>query len=217
MPIKIALADDHTIVRNGLRALLEKEADFEVVCEVADGRAAVRCIGESAPDLMLMDVAMPELNGIEATRQLRRDHPEVRVIALSMHSDRRYVVEMLKAGAQGYLLKDCAQDELARAVRAVAGGQSYLSPAISDVVVSDYLQLVEGGVATPASKLTAREREVLQLVAEGSSTRVIAERLGVSVKTIETHRQQVMRKLDLHSVAELTKYAVREGLTSVDA
>jgi DNA-binding NarL/FixJ family response regulator len=215
MAIRVVLADDHTIVRDGLKLLLEKEAGFEIVAEVGDGRSAIRAAREHAPDVVIMDVAMPDLNGIEATRQLVSERSGVRVLALSMHSDRRFVVEMLRAGARGYLLKDCAQEELSRAVATVADGSTYLSPSISDVVVRDYIERLGAAGGDPMADLSGREREVLQLLAEGCSTRDIATALHVSNKTVETHRQQLMRKLDLHSVAELTKFAVREGLTGL--
>lgn len=216
-PISVVLADDHTILREGLKMLLAHEPDIEIVGDAAEGRGAVALVREKSPAVVVMDVAMPDLNGIEATRQILAEQPKTRVIALSMHSDRRYVVEMLKAGATGYLLKDCACDELARAIRIVANRQTYLSPSISDAVVRDYLQRLVGVASEPGSLLSPREREVLQLLAEGNGTRDIANGLHVSVKTIESHRAQIMKKLDLHSIAELTKYAVREGLTSLES
>jgi two-component system response regulator NreC len=215
MGLRILLVDDHQIVRQGLRTLLEKELDMEVVAEAGDGRAAVRLTREVSPQVVIMDVAMPDLNGIEATRQIVTEFPHVKVIALSMHADRRFVANMLKAGASGYLLKDAAFEELAQAIRTVAANRTYLSPAVSDIVVKDYLKGPKEE-ATAFSLLTAREREVLQLLAEGKSTREIADCLYVSVKTVETHRQQIMSKLDIRSVAELTKYAIREGLSSLD-
>jgi DNA-binding NarL/FixJ family response regulator len=226
--INILLVDDHKIVREGLRSLLEAEDDFRVVAEAADGRAAVELAREHSPAVVVMDIAMPQLNGIEATRQIINSLPRAKVIALSMHSDRRFMSEMLRAGASGYLLKDAASEELIQAIRTVVGGNVYLSPQITDVVVDDYLRrLPDGGALAPAhghgaargafTALTAREREVLQLMSEGKATKQIAMILHVSIKTVETHRRQLMEKLDLHSVAELTKYAIREGLTTVDA
>jgi len=216
MVTKVLIADDHQIVRQGLRTLLEKEPDLKVVAEAEDGRSTVRLARETQPEVIIMDVAMPDLNGIEATRQIVSELPKAKVIALSMYADRRFVVNMLKAGASGYLLKDCAFEELTRAIRAVLAHKTYLSPGVSDIVVKDYMT---GGSALETSVfsvLTPREREVLQLMSEGKSTNQIAYCLHVSVKTIETHRQQVMHKLKMHSVAELTKYAIREGLTTLE-
>jgi two-component system response regulator NreC len=215
MSTRVLIADDHKIFREGLRALLEKQRGIEVVAEAKDGLEAVRFAQKLIPDVVIMDVAMPEKNGIEATRETLEVLPKTKVIALSMHSDRRFVLQMLKAGAVGYLLKDSAFEELAAAIQAVASGQTYLSPKITDVVIKEYLHSQARSEASVFTILTHREREVLQLLAEGKSTKEIAATLHVSVKTIETHRQQVMDKLDIHSVAELTKYAIREGLTSL--
>jgi DNA-binding NarL/FixJ family response regulator len=218
MSIRVLIADDHKIMLAGLRSLLEKQTDIEVVGEADNGRKAVQMAQEKKPDVIVMDVSMPDLNGIEATKQIIESLPETRVIALSMHSDKRFVMGMLRAGASGYLLKDCASQELANAIDQVAGGKKYLSPEITGVVIDDFL--MGGGsseeVATAASQLSPREREVLQLIAEGWSTKQIASHLYVSIKTIETHRRQIMKKLDLHSIADLTKYAIREGLTSIE-
>jgi DNA-binding NarL/FixJ family response regulator len=213
--IKVLIADDHAILREGLRSLIAAEPDMEVSAQAETGRAALRMAAELRPDVVIMDIAMPDLNGMEATRQLLRTIPGARVIGLSMHADKRFVAGMLEAGACGYLLKDSAFDELARAIRTVGSGQTYLSPAIAGTVVEEYLT---GGAGPqgPAASLTPREREVLQLIAEGLSTKRIASRLGVSVKTVETHRRQMMEKLGVQSVAELTKYAIREGLTSIE-
>lgn len=215
MSIRILLADDHKIVRDGLRSLLEKESDMEVVAEADNGRAAVRLAVEILPDVVVMDIAMPDLNGVEATRQIIAGAAKIKVIALSMHADKRYVMEMLKAGASGYLLKDSAFDELAGAIRVVLGNRTYLNPQISEMVIGDYVQQLQKGDGSVFSILSAREREVLQLLAEGNSTAQIADRLCVSVKTVETYRQHIMDKLNIRSVAELTKYAIREGLTSL--
>jgi len=217
MSIKILLADDHKITREGLRLLLEKQPDMDVVAEAEEGRAAVRWARELLPHVVIMDVTMPDLNGMEATRQIVGECPGVKVIALSMHSDNLFVTEMLKSGASGYLLKDCAFEELARAIRAVVGGKTYLSPAISGVVIDDYLHRLSKSDFSDSEVLTDREREVLQLLAEGKSTKQIALKLHISVKTVETHRRQIMNKLDIHTVAELTKYAIRKGLTSLEA
>ncbi len=217
MTIRILIADDHQIVREGLRNLLEREPDMRVVAEADDGRATVRMVREISPEVVIMDVAMPDLNGIEATRQILAEFPKIKVIALSMYADQRFVLNMLKAGASGYLLKDCAFEELARAIRLVMSHKTYLSPGVTDIVVKDYTSGGNSsGQPSVFSTLSPREREVLQLMAEGKSTSQIAGLLHVSVKTIETHRQQVMHKLDIHSVAELTKYALREGLTFLE-
>ena len=216
MSIKILLADDHKITREGLRSLLEKQPDMEVVAEAEDGRSAVRLVRELLPDVVIMDVSMPDLNGVEATRQILREHGNVKIIALSMHSDTLFVAEMLKNGASGYLLKDCAFEELAQAIQTVVAGKTYLSPVISGVVVDDYLHQLSRADFSSSDVLTDREREVLQLMAEGKSTKQIALKLHISVKTVETHRRQIMNKLDIHSVAELTKYAIRKGLTSLE-
>ena len=217
MGIRVLIADDHKIMLAGLRSLLEKQTDFDVVAEAENGRKAVQMAQEKKPDVVVMDVSMPDLNGIEATTQIVESLPGTRVIALSMHSDKRFVMGMLRAGASGYLLKDCASQELANAIHQVAGGRKYLSPEITGVVIDDFLLGASSGeVATATSLLSAREREVLQLIAEGWSTKQIASHLYVSIKTIETHRRQIMKKLDLHSIADLTKYAIREGLTSIE-
>jgi DNA-binding NarL/FixJ family response regulator len=215
MKIRILLADDHRLMCAGLHSLLDKEGDLEVVGEAFDGRTAVQLAEELTPHVVVLDVAMPDLNGIEATRQILKHAPDSRVLALSMHSDRRYVSEMLLAGASGYLLKDCALEELAQAIRIVHSGQRYLSPKIASTVVDEYVRRVSADRSTAMSVLSDREREVLQLLAEGRSTKEIAAQLHVSPKTVETHRRQVMHKLDLHSVAQLTKFAVKEGLTSL--
>jgi two-component system response regulator NreC len=215
MGIKVLIADDHQIVRDGLRSLLEKEPEMEVVGEAEGGRTLLKLLREVTPDVIIMDVAMPDLNGIEATRQIIHEHPTVKVIALSMHDDRRFVINMLKLGASGYLLKDCAFRELAKAIRlVVTANKIYLSPGITDIVVNNYVM----GPATESlvyTILTPREREVLQLIAEGKTSSQIAESLCVSVKTVESHRHQIMGKLKKRSVADLTKYAIREGITSV--
>jgi DNA-binding NarL/FixJ family response regulator len=214
--IRILLADDHGIIREGLRALLAKQNGMEVVAEADNGRSAVQLAKKLHPTVAVIDVSMPDLNGFEATRQIVASVPGVKVLALSMHSDKRYVSEMLKAGASGYLLKDCAFEEVSHAIAAVLRGEVYLSPRIVGVVIADYLNQSAGQETTPDAALSAREREVLQLIAEGRTTKQIAVSLNVSPKTIETHRHQIMEKLDMHSVAELTKYAIRQGLTSLD-
>ena len=216
MSIRILLADDHKITRQGLRSLLDKQSDMEVVAEAEEGRTAVRLVRELLPDVVIMDVSMPDLNGMEAARQITREFGNVKIVALSMHSDSLFVTEMLKSGALGYLLKDCAFEELARAIRTVVAGKTYLSPSISGVVVDDYLHRLSKADFSGLDVLTSREREVLQLLAEGKSTKQIALKLHISVKTVETHRRQIMNKLDIHTVAELTKYAIRKGLTSLE-
>jgi DNA-binding NarL/FixJ family response regulator len=215
MSIRILLADDHKIMREGLKALIDKQRDMVVIGEAEDGRTTVRLAGELSPDIVIMDISMPDMNGIEATRQIVNHGSGIKVVALSVHSDRRFVAEMLNAGASGYLLKDCAFEELVNAIRTVASGKSYLSPSITDLMIKDYRHILSKETLSVFSLLTAREREVLQLIAEGRSTKEIAHDLNVSVKTIETHRQQIMERLDLHSIADLTKYAVKEGLTTL--
>ncbi len=215
MTIRVLLADDHAMIRQGLRALIEKEDGMSVAAEAEDGRRAVELTAELAPDVVVMDVGMPNLNGIEATRRIIEADSDVKVLALSMHSDKRFVKEMFFAGASGYLLKDSAFQELVLAIRTLASSRTYLSPGVTDAVIKDFVNRpveIEGSVF---SVLTGRQREVLQLTAEGMSTKDIAAQLRVSVKTVESHRQKVMAKLDVHSIAELTKYAVREGLTSI--
>jgi DNA-binding NarL/FixJ family response regulator len=217
MKTKILLADDHRIMREGLKSLLDDQADMEVIAEAENGRRAIELVDELEPNVVVMDIGMPELNGIEATRRIVADHADTKVIALSMHSDRRFMAEILKVGASGYLLKDGAFEELAGAIRTVVANKMYLSPRIADVVVEDYVRNMPHGQPSAFAALTAREREVLQLLAEGKATKKAAAFLHVSVKTVETHRRSIMTKLDIHSVAELTKYAIREGLTSVEA
>ncbi len=218
MSIRILLADDHAIVRHGLSQAIEQEEDMEIVGQAKDGLEAVEKARELSPDAMIMDISMPDLNGIEATSQILRESPNVKIIALSMHSAKRFVTEMLKAGATGYLLKDCDCDELTTAIRAVAEGKTYLSPSISDVVVNDMVRGEERDQdqSTVFTVLTAREREVLQLMAEGNTTKHIGLLLHISPKTVEAHRLRVMNKLEIDNVAQLTKYAIREGLTSAE-
>ena len=216
MPIKILLADDHSITRDGLKALLEKERGMTVVAEADTGSQAVRLTAEHIPDVVVLDINMPELNGIEAARRILSESPQVKIIALSMYSEQRYVSGMLKAGVSGYVLKSSTFDELAQAIRAVMKNQGYLSQKIAHVVMKDYTDCLNGIHESPISSLTSREIEVLQLIAEGLSTNKIADHLCVSVKTISTHRRQLMDKLKVGSVAELTKIAIREGLVSLD-
>ena len=215
MSIKILLADDHEIMREGLKSLLEKQGDITVIGQAEDGRTTVKLARELSPDIVIMDISMPDMNGIEATRQIVIRDSRIKVIALSVHSDKRFVIEMLHAGASAYLLKDCAFGELVNAVRAVIVNHSYLSPEITDAMIKDYKDILSKKPLSAFSILTNREREVLQLLAEGKTTKDIAARLNVSVKTIETYRHQIMDKLHIHSLADLTKYAIKEGLTSL--
>lgn len=213
--ITILLADDHALMRDGLRALLEREPDMTLVAEAGDGRLAVELAKETRPDVAVIDAAMPVLNGIEATRQIASTLPETKVLALSMHSDRRFVSGMLTAGAMGFVLKECAYQELIEGVRAVVNNQTYLSPRIVSIVTEGFVAGAKGAQPSPCGQLTQREREVLQLLVEGLTTKDISDGLGVSVKTVETHRRHIMEKLELRSVAELTKFAIREGMTGV--
>lgn len=205
---RILLVDDHAVVRQGFRMILAAQADLEVVGEAADGLAAVDLAQRIEPDVIVMDVSMPGLNGIEATRRIAETVSRCRVLALSMHRDAVYVREILRAGARGYLLKDAIDQDLVNAVRAVAQGQGYLSPAVSDAVLSDYRK----HVTDPIDLLTSREREVLQLIAEGQTNKEIATRLHLSVYTVEAHRGRIMEKLNLHSSGELVRFAIRNGL-----
>ncbi len=217
MRFQILLADDHQILRQGLAALLTKESDMQVVGEASDGRTAVALAKQLKPQIVVMDVAMPDLNGIDATRQILAEMPQTKIIALSMHSDKRFVVGMLKAGAAGYLLKHCALEELVNAIRVVISNRTYLSPDIAGMVIEDFLLQSKTLDTSAFGILTLREREVLQLYAEGKITRQIAELLHLSIKTVESHRKQIMEKLGFQSFAELIKYAIREGLTSLEA
>ena len=241
MPTRVLLVDDHKIMRQGLKSLLEREGDIQVVGEAEDGRTALAMVESLKPDVVLMDISMPGLNGIDATRRTLELAPRVKVLALTAHSDRTMVREILRAGAVGFVVKDTAVDELVRAVRTAITGRVYLSPRVAGTVVEGFVKDTSpdangfggGDVSTNRAtaaaaaallheppgvfaRLTAREREVLQLMAEGKATKEVARALSVSVKTAETHRRAIMGKLDMHSVAELTKYAVREGLTTLD-
>ena len=216
MSVRILLADDHAIVRQGLRSLLEKEPDMEVVGEAEDGRVALNLVRELVPDIVIMDITMPNLNGVDATHEIVSEFPKVKVIALSIHSHKRFVADMLKAGASGYILKECLFDEFVQAIRTVAGGGTYLSPRITGVVVEDYVERLSTVAESQLDKLTVREHEVLQLLAEGKSTKQIALEMHVSTKAVEANRRKIMEKLHAHSIAELTKIAILEGLTSVE-
>jgi len=216
MTTRVLLADDHRILRQGLRSLLSAQEDFEIIGEADDGRSAVEMAERLAPHVIVMDIGMPDLNGIDATRQIIARMPSVRVIALSAYADRRLIAEVLKAGASGYLLKESAFEELAEAIRTAAARKVYLSPKIAAELVEDYVRMSKDPGPSVFESLSPREREVLQLIAEGHSTKEVARTLKVSVKTVETHRRQLMNKLELFSVAELTRYAIREGLVSLE-
>jgi len=206
--IRILLADDHAVVRRGFQMILAEQSDMEIVGEAGNGREALELAAKLKPDVVVMDVAMPELNGIEATRRMAENAPHARVLALSMHKDSVYVREILRAGARGYLLKDSVAADLVSAVRAIAAGEGYLSPAVSDAVLDDYRR----HVTNPIDLLTSREREVLQMLAEGKTNKEIAGILNLSVYTVDAHRGRIMEKLNLHSINELVRFAVRNGL-----
>lgn len=214
--MKVLIAEDHGVVRQGLRALIEDKPDIEVVGEAEDGLKVVELAKQLSPDVILMDITMPNLNGVEATRFIREENPNIRIIALSVHFDKHFVLEMLRAGASGYVLKSYLFDEVLRALRAVNADQHYLSPKITDIVLDDYIPFISKANESKGEHLTARERQVIQLLAEGKTTKQIALHLHVSPKTVDSNRRQVMNKLGISSVAELTKYAIREGLTSAE-
>ena len=216
MTIRILIADDHRIIREGLRSLLGAEPDLEVVGQAKNGREAIRLARDLSPEVVLLDVSMPDMNGMEATTQILEDLPHVKVIALSMHKDEHFVAGMLLAGASGYLLKDCSIEELAGAVRSVMSGGVHLSPGITPIVIRRYMDHIVEKEILLRPPLSSRENEVLQLVAEGKTSRAIASALHISTKTVETHRRQIMQKLGVNTVADLTKYAVRTGVTSVE-
>jgi two-component system response regulator NreC len=212
-PVRILLADDHTVMRNGLRLLLERQPNLQVVGEAADGRQAVALSESANPDVVIMDIGMPNLNGIEAARQIVTHNPRTAIAILSMHSDESYVIRALKAGARAYLLKDSAEADLLAAVRALSEGKSFFSPAISRILVEDYMrQLERQGAEDTYELLTNREREILQLLAEGKTNKEVAAMLNLSLYTVETHRTHILQKLNLHSVPELILYAVRKGI-----
>ncbi len=214
--IRVLLVDDHQMMRDGLRKILTDEDDIEVIGEADDGRGALEMAGKLEPAVVIMDVGMRQMNGIDATRRIRERWPKVKVMALSTHSDKRYVLNMLQAGASAYVLKEAASDDLLRAVRTVSQGLTYLSPEIAGIVVDGCVSPSIPEEPSAYSLLATREREVLQLIAEGRTSKQIANQLGITVHTVESHRRNISKKLDLHSVAELTKYAIREGLTSLE-
>jgi len=213
----VLLVDDHKMMRDGLRVLLEQQSELQVIGEADNGRTALELTASLQPDVVVMDVGLPGLNGVEATRQLTTDHPKVKVVALSMHSDKRYVLEMLNAGAAAYLLKNSASDELLRAITAVRSNGSFLSPVVATTVIEAAQRGGSRSHVEAANALSSREREVLQLIAEGLTSKEIGNRLHLAVRTIDSHRREISRKLDLHTVADLTKFAIREGLTFLES
>lgn len=213
--LSIVLADDHTILREGLRALLTADSNFEIVGEARDGREAVRCVEKVGPDLLLMDLSMPRMSGMDAIREIKKRYPETKVIALTVHKTEEYLLAALEAGADGFVLKDATHDELIMAIKNVMGGKSYLSPAVSEKVIEGYLQGKKSAQALSSwESLSQREREVLKLIAEGYKNKEIARDLCISLKTVEKHRANLMKKLDLHNAAALTVYAVDKGLVN---
>ena len=214
--ISVILIDDHVIMRDGLRQLLEAESDIEVIGEANNGRDAVKLALKKTPDIVIMDIAMSDMNGIEATRQINTENPKIKIIALSMHSERQIVVGILRAGASGYLLKDSTSIELVEAIRTVHLGRKYLSQKISDIVLQEISDVKKDTDEIGVDLLTNRECEILQLISEGNSTKRIAEVLFISPKTVESHRANIMEKLNIHNIPELTKYAIRAGITSLD-
>jgi DNA-binding NarL/FixJ family response regulator len=216
MKTLVMIVDDHQIVRDGLKAILHNQEGIGVIAEAENGRTALRLIKELQPEIVIMDIAMPDMNGIDATRRISSEHPDVKVLILSMHHDKRMVMEVFNAGARGYLLKECAADELLRAIRTILQRETYLSPKISSIVVKDLIKRKKEEIPSEIFSLSSREREVLQLLAEGKSMKEIAFTLDVSIKTVEAFRKRLMDKLKVNSIAELTKIAIREGLTSLD-
>ena len=216
MAIKVLLADNHGILRQGIQALIEKQNDMELVGQADNGLIAVEMARQLRPDVVLMDVTMPVLNGIEATRQIKSELPEVKVLALSVHAKREFILDMVRAGASGYMLKECVFDDLARAIKAVAAGQSYLSPEVASIVLDGITKdSIFSAAASNRQTLTLREKQILELLTEGKSAKQIASQLGLSVKTIEANRRQIMKMTESYNLADLTKYAIRQGLTTV--
>jgi two-component system response regulator NreC len=216
MSIRVLIADDHGIVREGLHSLLGKQPDMEIIGEADDGRKALELVRQLQPDIVVMDISMPNLNGVDATRLIVREFPKVKVIALSMHSSSMFVADMIKAGASGYMLKDCLFNELADAIRVVHEGGAYLSPGVVSLVVGDYMNRLSGAGGLPLESLSDREREVLQLIGEGKNTKQIAQELHISTKAIEANRRKIMEKLHSQSVADLVRWAILGGLTSLE-
>ncbi|MCH9021252.1 MAG: response regulator transcription factor [Planctomycetes bacterium] len=215
MTYSILLADDHTIFRDGLKALIEKQKDLKVIAQASNGKQAIQLANQFIPDLAIIDISMPDLNGFEATKAILKKIPKIKIIALSMHSHRHFVVEMFKAGASAYLLKDCAIDELTKAIRLVMKGQFYISPAIKTITHRDLFRSLTNTGTPTRDTLTTRQREILQLLAEGKSTKQIAAACHISAKTVETHRAHIMKKLNIDNLSDLTKYALRVGITSL--
>ena len=216
MGIRILLADDHKIVRTSLGKLLEREMDFEIIGEADNGRETVKLAAELLPDVVIMDIGMPELNGVEATKQIKQASDKIKIIALSMHSDSIFITGMFKAGASGYLLKDCAFNDLVDAIKSVVNNKIYVGKEVTGIVVNELRGVISKDNLMETVNLSDREKEVLQLIAEGKSTKEIASALNLSIKTIESHRKNIMTKLNIHTIPELTKYAVRMGLTSLN-
>lgn len=214
--IKVVVADDHTILRQGIKALLGNQEGIEVVGEAKDGREAIKTTEELSPDVILMDIAMPGLNGLEATRRIKKKFPKIKVVVLTMHANEEYIFQILNAGADGYLVKETAFQDLISAINAVHRGEAFMSPSISKKIMTDYIQRAQGEEKVGFDTLTTREREILQLVAEGNSNKKIAEALFISPKTVETHRAHIMDKLNIHDRAGLIKYAIRKGMINLD-
>ncbi|MBX2991175.1 MAG: response regulator transcription factor [Bacteroidetes bacterium] len=213
---RILLVDDHKILRDGLRALLDTQMNNTVVGEAEDGSQALRLAGELSPDIIIMDISLPDMTGIDATREILKSSPSVKIIALSMYSDKRFVTDMLRAGASGYLLKDCAFEELEEAIETVSKNGKYISPNLTDVVVYDYIDILQKTKSVTSSLLSTQEIQVLTRLAEGQNMKQIATELNISVKTVETYRARIAEKLNIHSLADLIKYAIREGLIKLD-
>jgi len=214
--ITVLVAEDHTIVRKGICSLIDGKADIQVLGEAENGREAIEKVTALSPDVVLMDISMPYLNGLEATRQIKKMFPQIKILALTMHTNEEYILQILQAGASGYVIKQAAPAELISAIHAVYAGDSFLSPTVSKTIIDEYLKHASPGVQEEREKLTDREREVLQLIAEGYSNREIADKLQVSIKTVGVHRTNLMEKLEIHNVTDLVKYALRKGIISLD-